>query len=201
MVASTANASLMVDIYKSTSTVSSMTVAEALLSDTPTVSGTYDVINFWDNKYNSNGWFDDDLSFEITSLDNFAVHVTGFIIIDVDGYYTFGTQSDDGVRLTIGDQVIINNPTLHASETDLYSMYLTAGTYSLDLIFYEKSGAASLELFSAYGTYSTFDSSAFTLLGAENGIQTSSSVPEPTTMLLFVTGIAGFAAVFRKKRK
>ncbi len=44
----------------------------------------------------------------VVSGDNFAVRWTGFVTADFTGTYTFYTTTDDGVRLWVNDQLIIN---------------------------------------------------------------------------------------------
>jgi PA14 domain/Putative Ig domain len=80
--------------------------------------------------------------------DNFSVEWTGHLLAPVSGTYTFWTVSDDGVRLLVGDQWLIDHWTSHASTTDRSAeVYLEAGQmYPVRLDFYESSGAAEIKL-------------------------------------------------------
>ncbi len=64
------------------------------------------------------------------------------------GSYSFHTLSDDGVRLWVNKQLIINNWTDHPSTENSGSITLTAGKkYDITLEFYENGGAAVIKLF------------------------------------------------------
>src|SRR3546814_11286121 len=47
--------------------------------------------------------------------DSFAVRWEGFVEAPTTGNYTFWTQSDDGVRLWVNGNLVIDNWTLHRS--------------------------------------------------------------------------------------
>lgn len=80
--------------------------------------------------------------------DNFSVRWTGYVTVPADGNYTFHTVSDDGVRLTVNGNRIINNFTEHASTVDSSAaVALTAGTYYPVLLeFFENGGFAEARL-------------------------------------------------------
>jgi len=77
---------------------------------------------------------------------NFSVRWTGFIIIEVAGSYTFWTNSDDGVRLKIGENTVIQNWTDHSPTWNSGSIVLSEGEHSLVLEFYENGGGAVMQL-------------------------------------------------------
>jgi hypothetical protein len=79
-------------------------------------------------------------------VNNFSVRWTGFIIINVAGSYTFWTDSDDGVRLKVGENTVITNWTDHAPTWDSGSLALAEDTYPIVLEFYENGGGAVMEL-------------------------------------------------------
>ena len=81
------------------------------------------------------------------SSNGFAVRWTGEIEVPTSGTYTFHTQSDDGIRLWVNGQVIIDNwaegNTLDSNDTTL-----TAGQkYGIRLEHYENGGGAVCELY------------------------------------------------------
>lgn len=59
--------------------------------------------------------------------DNFSVRWTGQVQAQFSETYTFSTLSDDGVRLWVNGQLLINNWTVHAPSEDLGTITLVAG--------------------------------------------------------------------------
>jgi glucose/arabinose dehydrogenase len=87
----------------------------------------------------------------LTSPDTFSVRWTGKVLAPVTGTYTFTTTSDDGVRLWVNGQQIINNWTDHAPTDNSGTISLTAGNYyDIRMDFYENGGGAVAKLFWAY---------------------------------------------------
>jgi hypothetical protein len=66
----------------------------------------------------------------------------------VTGNYVFSTLSDDGIRLWVNGQQVINNWTDHSSTTNTSAaISLTAGVkYTITLEFYERGGDATAKL-------------------------------------------------------
>jgi subtilisin family serine protease len=69
---------------------------------------------------------------------------TGFVTVPRAGIYTFYTSSDDGSRLFIGDQVVLNNDGLHGMVEVGGQIALKAGTHAFKVIFFENFGGAGL---------------------------------------------------------
>jgi len=82
------------------------------------------------------------------TVDNFSVRWTGRVQAPVTGTYRFSTVSDDGIRLWVNGQQVINNWTDHASTTNTSAaISLTAGVrYTITLEYYEKAGSAIAKL-------------------------------------------------------
>jgi hypothetical protein len=79
--------------------------------------------------------------------DNFMVRWTGEVEAPVTATYTFHTQTDDGVRLWVNNEQIIDNWTDHSSTHDSGQITLTAGQrYPILLEFYENGGGAVCQL-------------------------------------------------------
>ena len=86
--------------------------------------------------------------------DHFLVHYQGFIRVPTTGTYTFYTINDDGFRLTIGTEVVIN--AWYDQGPDVFN---AAGTislignwrYKLDAWLYENMGGAEAHLYYALG--------------------------------------------------
>lgn len=83
--------------------------------------------------------------------DNFSVRWTGQVEAPTSGSYTFTTTSDDGVRLWVNNQQLVNNWTDHGSTDNSGTITLNAGQkYSITTEFYERGGGAVARLQWAY---------------------------------------------------
>jgi predicted phage baseplate assembly protein len=82
------------------------------------------------------------------SADTFSIRWTGWVQPGSSGFYTFFTTSDDGVRLWVDRQLIIDNWTDHGqTENPSFPIRLTAGQkYDIKLEYYERGGAATIRL-------------------------------------------------------
>ncbi|MGK7878454.1 MAG: PA14 domain-containing protein, partial [Xenococcaceae cyanobacterium] len=80
--------------------------------------------------------------------DTFSERWTGFITPKYSETYTFTTRSDDGVRLWINDQMIIDQWNYHPATNHSGSIELTAGQqYSIRIEHYEYGGMAVAQLY------------------------------------------------------
>jgi hypothetical protein len=80
--------------------------------------------------------------------DYFSVQWTGQLVAPVTGTYTFSTVSDDGVRLWVANQWLIDNWAEHGTTTDTSGgVFLEAGqTYPVRLDYYDSGGGAIIQL-------------------------------------------------------
>jgi GH43 family beta-xylosidase len=79
--------------------------------------------------------------------DGFAVNWTGQVRADFSEEYIFATISDDGVRLWIGNELVIDNWTVHGAIEDVGTKWLEAGKwYEVRLEYFENTGFAEIEL-------------------------------------------------------
>jgi beta-glucosidase len=77
----------------------------------------------------------------------FSIRWSGFIKVKESGKYTFGTLSDDGIRLFIDDKKVIENWNEHGIMIDEYVAKLEAGKeYKVKLEYYEEAGDAVIKL-------------------------------------------------------
>lgn len=83
--------------------------------------------------------------------DRFSVRWTGQIRIPEDGAYEFVTRSDDGVRLWVGGELLIENWTIHRQTTDRATRQLKAGSLPIQLEWYQAGGGAEMKLYWRYG--------------------------------------------------
>ena len=80
-------------------------------------------------------------------VDTFSARWTGEIEAAFSGTYTFYTTSDDGIRLWVNGQQIINNWTNHATTENSGTIALTAGQrYDIRMEYYENTGGAVARL-------------------------------------------------------
>ena len=119
--------------------------------------------------------------------DSFAVRYTGYLRILDRGSYRFGMFHDDGIRVTLGGEVILEvdsdtSPTLTQSDT----FDLLPGYYTLDIIGWEQGGqfVNRFGLINANGGLDVTEN----LYHAGNG-----TVPLPGTLALAGLGLLGLS--------
>jgi hypothetical protein len=79
--------------------------------------------------------------------DTFSVRWVGTVTPATSGTYTFYTQSDDGVRLWVDGEQLLDNWTNHSRAEDSGTIALTGGVeYQLRMEFYENAGFATAGL-------------------------------------------------------
>jgi hypothetical protein len=79
--------------------------------------------------------------------DNFSARWTGEVEVAFTETYTFYTSSDDGVRLWVDGQQLVNNWTDHSTVENSGTIDLVAGNmYSLIMEYYENGGGAVAQL-------------------------------------------------------
>jgi len=99
-------------------------------SQTPIATGTSPVI---------------DLSVT-TQSDNFGLQFTGTLTVSQAGTYLFSTTSDDGSDLRIDSTTVVNNDGLHGPTEVEGSIALSAGSHSLRVRYFEKTGGQGLSV-------------------------------------------------------
>jgi YVTN family beta-propeller protein len=77
---------------------------------------------------------------------NWGAVFTGFINVPVDGLYTFYLGSDDGSRMFIQDQMVIDNDGLHGSSEVPGKIALKKGKHPFRIEFFQGSGGQELTL-------------------------------------------------------
>ena len=103
------------------------------------VSGRVDAVNFdWAASAPAAG----------VTFDNFSVRWTGLVQAPVSGSYAFTTIADDGVRLWVNGQLLIDNWVDQAAASRTSApVPLVAGTrYDIRMEYYEHAGNASAKL-------------------------------------------------------
>jgi glucose/arabinose dehydrogenase len=81
------------------------------------------------------------------AVDTFSARWTGQIMPQFSQTYTFYTVSDDGVRLWVNGQRIVNNWTNHAATENRGTIALVGGQrYAIAMEYYENAGSATARL-------------------------------------------------------
>ena len=78
--------------------------------------------------------------------DHFAARYSGEFETSATGEYTFNLKSDDGSRLFIDGKQVIDNDGLHGTVEKTATVSLEAGLHKVELIYFEKSGGAVVDL-------------------------------------------------------
>ena len=79
--------------------------------------------------------------------DTFSVRWTGLVQPRYSGLFTFYTMSDDGVRLWVNDQLLVDNWTTHGVTENLGALEVEAGQlYNVRMDFFENTGGATARL-------------------------------------------------------
>jgi len=165
----------------SSSQINTLADCDALISGTNSVSvwsGYSPTINFTDN---SNSHYTDTM-FPGGDASDFVVHATATITIPTAGAWTFGISSDDGARLKVDGTAVITDDSQHAVADHFGTVTLTAGTHTVDLVYFNRSGGDVVELFAASGTLSAF-SASFQLVGGASGLAVVQTPPSYTYAL------------------
>ena len=165
----------------SSSQINTLADCDALISGTNSVSvwsGYAPTINFTDG---GNSHYTDTM-FPGGDSSDFVVHATATITIPTAGAWTFGISSDDGARLKVDGTAVITDDSQHAAADHFGTVTLTAGTHTIDLVYFNRSGGDVVELFAAAGTLSSY-SSSFQLVGSASGLAVVQSPPAYTYAL------------------
>lgn len=77
---------------------------------------------------------------------NYLVQTVAFLDVDEAGEYGFRLASDDGSRLSINGEVVVDHDGLHGSEVMDGTVELSAGRHELEVDFFQAGGGATLAL-------------------------------------------------------
>jgi hypothetical protein len=122
-------------------------------------TGECSVINFKDANEAGRMYFPGALPFPVSEPHNdhnFAMHITGDVEIPQAGNWTFGVKSNGGFHLQIGDDSMQRKASHGGATRVVPFSFEQAGTYALDLTYYERAPRATLELFASEGGFHRF---------------------------------------------
>lgn len=75
-----------------------------------------------------------------TRSDNFIVRFYGFINIATSGYYSFGGQADDGIRIKVNNTSVVDSWIESGGAFRSGTIYLSAGVVPVEVMYYENGG-------------------------------------------------------------
>lgn len=78
-----------------------------------------------------------------------GVYMNGYLRLSQPGRYIFRARSNDGIRIFINDQMIINDPDVHGERFSNRGIVdiKQAGWYDLKLQYFQRKGSAMLKLY------------------------------------------------------
>jgi Lamin Tail Domain/Chitobiase/beta-hexosaminidase C-terminal domain/CotH kinase protein len=148
------------------------------------IQTTAPVVNYLGNGGGAN--FANDLPFPTQNIgddyNDFLIQAFGTVTIPSTGDWTFGVNSDDGfgLRLERNGTVFLSEYPSPRGPSDTLATFAIpeAGNWEVSLIFYERGGGASVEMFAAPGAFGTFSPADFRLVGdsANGGLAVFSTV-------------------------
>lgn len=77
---------------------------------------------------------------------NYALKFTGFIEIAKEGNYSFYSASDDGSRLFIGTNIVVDHDGEHGADERSGSIALKPGKHQITLVFFQREGPSELHV-------------------------------------------------------
>jgi hypothetical protein len=92
-------------------------------------------------------YFSPNFTLDVRERDiNYALKFRGWIDIPQDGIYSFGTTSNDGSQLYIGDKLVVNNDGQHGLRPGSGSIPLKAGLHPIRVNYFNAGGNWGLEV-------------------------------------------------------
>ncbi len=88
-----------------------------------------------------------DLDLDLAGQDDgFALEFEGYLDVPADGLWSLHLSSDDGSRLWLGGEELVDHDGLHGATTRVGQRLLEAGLHELRLVMFEAGGAQQLSL-------------------------------------------------------
>ena len=78
--------------------------------------------------------------------DRYSIRYSGYLHIPQSDTYTFYTSSDDGSKLFINGDEIVNNDGVHSIQESSGTATLSQGFHKLEVLFFENTGGQSLQV-------------------------------------------------------
>lgn len=170
-------------VHTNGASIFGFTEADALLAGTMTAGSSATekrpVINYSAGGV-ATGYFGGDNRYPDTvgSGDNFAVQATGNIFVRETGTYSFRVLVDDGVRVKIDGNVVVQTGSANAAAFG--NVALTAGLHSVEVVHYEMGGDERVEVMIAreLGQFTGDNQTTWELLEAYSPDTDSDGLPD-----------------------
>ena len=78
-------------------------------------------------------------------VDNFVLRWTGTVEIKAGGYYSFHAKSDDGSKVYINDELVVDHDGIHGASEKSATVSLSQGLCPLVVDYFERGGGAEEE--------------------------------------------------------
>jgi hypothetical protein len=100
-----------------------------------------------DNLREADAYATDSIGLPLTdSGEHFALQFSGQLRVENAGRYEFTLNSDDGSRLFIDDQMVVDHDGLHGLTERIGAVDLAAGVHRIELQYFQRQGQAGLEV-------------------------------------------------------
>ncbi len=169
--------------------------AENLIADAasnPSVTQQVSAINYDSGAGASGnvGHFASDMAFPFSG-DRFAGQVTGNLTVTESDYYSFVAVSDDGVRLTINNQVVLEDDDSHPPKQTVGSIFLDPGVYPVEVLYFQDFGGATVEISAGKGLVNPWDVDYSELVLFDGTTLTNPLTPPPAPLAPEIGGSWG----------
>ncbi len=135
-----------------------------ILSDTTVIAQTVNYLgNGGDGHYGANA------APPLGTGEHYVMRVTGTFSTTASGYHTFGINSDDGGRIRVNGGTVMTDDTGHGAADNMGNVFLTAGSHTFDVVFFEMTGGDELEFYYAPGIISTWSATMKLVGDTANG--------------------------------
>ncbi len=132
--------------------------ANTSLAGSPALTRTDATINFdWGEGSPGSG----------IGTDGFSVRWSGSMHVPVTGEYSLGMTNDDGARVYLNGQLLIDDWNDHGTELHQVSVQLTAGTNYDVIVEYYENGGSAVAKFSCFRTAAAFDEAVAAAVAAD----------------------------------
>jgi hexosaminidase len=78
--------------------------------------------------------------------EHYGVRLSGLLRVPRDTLYTFHLFSDDGAKLRVGGEVVVDRDGQHAESETQGQIALRAGSHPIEVVYFQVAGGAALRL-------------------------------------------------------